>query len=1396
MDFPLPEEKLDVLPFKDISWKKSEKICSDLLASTKKIEYVREYLNQGDGQEGIDIYALDESNDLYLTMQCKNVKNFGPQQITSAVKKFVDGEFYTNSKTFILATRASLGTKACEAEIKIQFEFLKSKNIKFRVWDSRIINRLLKKHPVIVYDAFNEATVRQFNGEEYVLEIRKLVANRIPPPSKLIYDSVPDYIERSIALISERETVSHLFAKGKSLRSLIEEQDKNRYFLLLSDGGNGKSIELDNLAHYYSSPEKQLYPVKVSLRNYPANDSLESYISKIYPNWDRIDEAKLLILFDGLDEVTENLYNELIKRLNVFVEARKKVTIVVSSRTNFYDIQKAEGQLRDFNIITLSKITYTDIEKFAAIKLGFEKDKFLNTIRQRGFGELLHSPFYLIELVALFTANDSSAFPKTKDGIMAGIVDQIILREEIKFALNNSGNSISKERKIKLLKKVALSMTLLGQNTIAHTFIEKLFPESKDQETLKYTLLQNIDGIYQFPHNLIQEYLTALSLVNLTIEEIVNIVAYKPDNTKVKSKWYNAISFYLLLLQDNKTKYQDFVNWILANEPEVLINIEADKLHVDARYNIFVSIIEKYKRMGIYIPYQYFSTDKFIRFSGKTIKVLKYILSEIKSNEQSETQLYCLDLIREFDNLFGLEQEVKEILLKCAVTPSELSRSQYEAIKTLSEFGNYLNLDECYQEILDQCPNLNNYLVRKGIHALISKMQFKNEYLSFAFKSIDLINKEKRPRDVVFGDEYSVTNIFLIDKSFNTISSVLKFIVKRKILHRDRTRNFNLNSDFLKNFTQNCISVYRHEKKIYTELIKFINGIEKNKIDDDNIAEIGAFFKETGTQKKAFLNFYKKIPTHIYSWRLSELIASFADWSCLKRIYREYEKGIVTEDFVRYWRSNIRDNKLHDKFYEYINQKSGQKFEYTPYVSWEKRRAIQEKKDQELLLDKEAFFKELATYFTEAGLKTLSKDYIWQYKINNVTEEDLGDTVTLDLLRDWSKEDGYVTLSDVIAHYTIEKNWEHYLITEIYGMAIAEKEIHEGLKQSTIEYLKNNIVINDLKNAITDGTYTYFSAYLNQFNSIWDLDWNENVLLDILHVDAYGFLDMGNSPNEKERPFEYVLRKINDSNKIKNRVLENLKRGNLAKSVQGSHFRLSAKLHITEAKTFIYQELTKDRYNPFDKTYLADIYLGLNGTLTDFIPIYDIYKGRDDWFWYLSEKLVPMEPGKVYKNLNEILKNDDFEPLRQQASVMLLKQGQYAAIEYFCQYIVKHNDAPFDYHNWDKLHTQRFPIEKSLKILFETLLIAFSRKQPERARSYEHLDQTITVLINYIGQHSEDAYKQAMEMYDYFIQKNINKYPKVKNLQYTVLSFERTYYKNKEENISIDDVVKITETLE
>lgn len=328
------------------------------------------------------------------------------------------------------------------------------------------------------------------------------------------YNRVSDYLPRKVAKAENFSRNYYLFSDYENYENIIQVTDINKHVALLSDAGVGKTTELKQLAYHYSR-NRLYYPILVRLNKY-TNKSISEYFPKY---WELIPEEKLIILLDGLDEIESKNENDAIREIGLFAENHPNICIVISCRTNFYKIENENifgmNTLSGFTSYILLDLGNKEIKKYVNDKLDFKSTYFFDSIYEKDLYRLLRSPFYLVNLVKLYTKNNN--LPKSKAEIFENLLK---LRIKLDITHYQTTKQLEKEKKnvMKNLEYVALAMECLGRNYIYNEELEEILPDSSSRELLEYCttwIKQETDKVtWQFEHNNFQEYLAAKKLVS------------------------------------------------------------------------------------------------------------------------------------------------------------------------------------------------------------------------------------------------------------------------------------------------------------------------------------------------------------------------------------------------------------------------------------------------------------------------------------------------------------------------------------------------------------------------------------------------------------------------------------------------------------------------------------------------------------------------------------------------------------------------------------------------------------------------------------------------------------------------------------------------------------------
>lgn len=165
--FPPSYAKISELPIEKLSWVDFERLCLRLVEEGHSIANCEIYGVSGSKQEGIDIFAFNDSKK-FECFQCKRYQVISPGKLDEIVQEFKKGSWYSKSDKFFLCTSLALNSTRLQDKFNTLKSDLKKDGIDFIKWDSVQINRILKKYPIIVRNFFGDEWCKLFYGGTYV----------------------------------------------------------------------------------------------------------------------------------------------------------------------------------------------------------------------------------------------------------------------------------------------------------------------------------------------------------------------------------------------------------------------------------------------------------------------------------------------------------------------------------------------------------------------------------------------------------------------------------------------------------------------------------------------------------------------------------------------------------------------------------------------------------------------------------------------------------------------------------------------------------------------------------------------------------------------------------------------------------------------------------------------------------------------------------------------------------------------------------------------------------------------------------------------------------------------------------------------------------------------------
>ncbi|WP_449419534.1 NACHT domain-containing protein [Phormidium nigroviride] len=417
----------------------------------------------------------------------------------------------------------------------------------------------------LIYNVSGEYEKRYVNRHG----ILKALGMREPVSLELVYTTVQFLEEPEILNFASLQSLEETYREankrsfqGQDYQKAEELKIANdkQFLMVLGQSGAGKStflrkMGLEALKDKKGEFKHDCIPVFIELKNFPSSHiEIEKVIVDEFricgcPSPDQfianvLEQGKLLILLDGLDEVPKVNINEAINQIKDFVDRYDKNRFIVSCRTAAY-----RHNFKRFTDVKLADFDDTQIEQFIKNWFHSEADKQAGTAQKcwellqkpeySAAKELAHTPL-LLTLLCL-TYDPSQNFPNNRSVLYKKAL-RILLEKwanEKQIQPDEIYQGLSTELEETLLSEIAYSgfeadKLFFSQREMVDqikTFLANKLnaPKHLDGEAVlnaiaiqQGILVERAEDVYSFSHLTLQEYLTAQYIAdNNLIEQLV-----------------------------------------------------------------------------------------------------------------------------------------------------------------------------------------------------------------------------------------------------------------------------------------------------------------------------------------------------------------------------------------------------------------------------------------------------------------------------------------------------------------------------------------------------------------------------------------------------------------------------------------------------------------------------------------------------------------------------------------------------------------------------------------------------------------------------------------------------------------------------------------------------------
>ncbi|MEO6833688.1 MAG: hypothetical protein ABI378_13765 [Chitinophagaceae bacterium] len=1189
--------------------------------------------------------------------------------------------------------------------------------------------------------------------------------------------------------------------KGAKIMRLIDDNDTPKHTLLntiptqkriilLADAGVGKSIELQQAALHFKDEGTPFIPVFKRLNTYTGG-SIEDFLPK---GWGGIDDILLVVFLDGLDEVERPYFQIALSNVQNFVESHPDIRVVVSARTNFYEMpaKHAPGTLLGFKPYKLNDISIYQITQYLKEVHAVDGEAFVHEAYSNGYLDLISKPFFLEILIRHFLETGSLNVSRA-NVFREYLTTKISLDKEHFKELTQQ--TAKRNELVKEMERLALVMESLGRNYLGDDEVREAV-SAKNYDDLKYItgLVKKQEGDkieWAFEHNNLQEYLAAKALSSKPFETVKKFISFAPSHTTVNPSWVNTLSFWTSIA-DEKEK-NALVNWLLQIDREIIVKFERDRIPHDLRFQIFQKIYAFYKKEDIWLRSNKFDAKQLAQFA-QSEETLDFLLSEIgNASGQKRHLLNAISLVERMD-FEQLSTAKYDEVIDLVIGVLETETDTYVIYELLSALGHLKLEDEVkIEQVFQRYQNRTNQYIRSGMYRVLIESDFIDNYIDYFLEGFAVqAKREDDDRErISLGDEgMLLRNALTKVSSSESIIRVFEFFTNDK--NNDYGRSFDW-EELLNGLVEKASKFYKVDKDVFNAVLAFYKYL--GRIYDNKTAKLVLpFFEETKTKQEGFFAIFQS--TDFGAYEKEELLALLIDESILDAYLKQYTERNFTNNDLTYLHNlllfHVRQNEavphLLHRLESVTKELGGPLLQRPTAVDYESLRLEREQKSFDLLFDADALKQAVISVFNSFGEEEISSEEMYQLNRKKFSEKEFHPESVTRILWDWTRN-RTVTLNQITQWMDNGEKFEDYRVNEIYEKI---KGIQEAISDEQRTYLKNwvdkTLPLLDIPNAIRVTSKTSTSWNLKTATCWYFIKRFRFSIPKIKALDFTLFWD--NEREQQERHYSIIntLENFVDISSLKKRVTANLQVDLPVDEIWKNNAVYALSKHLRSAYSAILCELGNEQRSVYTRDEVAKQFLEAT---KDDGSLFKVIKkgGLTNFHWNIMRLIIPKVSlaAEVITHLNGIM-NDVVNNLEDRilASKYLMRLHDLKGLEFYAEHLLK-TGAPDDDYIHNGAGFESITDIQALPILIK--LLALSKQSAFKQDEFNSLENRLLDTISNIAIQSEENLMVVTSKLKEFIEGNKEQIEHLGFLHFSIERMEERFYQTKSQSLTLLEAI-------
>lgn len=1136
---------------------------------------------------------------------------------------------------------------------------------------------------------------------------------------------------------------------------------ENNKFIVYSGAQTGKTTELKNLC--WELQKSGLF-VPVSYEVKSSHDLRQEDM----PQTGWIDGKEVVVIIDALDEINGKEREDLLKTINSFAHDNPDMKMVLSCRSNY----RRDDQLNAFHELYIESMSYEDIKAHIKHETG-ERNTLWRMIVEQKLVDLAKQPFFLNVLIGSY--KEGGTLPKDRNSLY-----KLFIERSYKTEKKEKGTlpeyRVSCEEMIAMLERVAVAMSLMNRQVLTESEFGKCLENNnrKIDECRRYSVIKFEDDVYSFAHNAFREWLTATYLYNQGLSKAKQLASL--PNGRIKPEWYNIIMLWMGMYgPDDKERVQENIEWLRVASMDLIIYADSSSLDQNAKDNIFISILQEYKNLGIRMS-NILADDyrDMLRF-GQSNATVEYIADELREAQPGTAYYADLMCMCYFLNWTVAEKSSEEVFAKLldvldGISVKNLKGKPTGDLQYLylgNEFFYKKNYVKKYYELF---KNSDNYDAIKVMISLIHRTGLVDEYVDYILDKEHFVHDQR---------EGHTTHVVSRDEVYIALGTVERADSIEKIL-RHEFKNFLYYYD--SEWSQYRDMVINLLQKAAKQMMKGINQSLLSSIEvsylrtfpdiyhhthehQDILVGYRDFYGETGIAKTEKDKFDEIEKTGLGDFEskdnIKKIFLKTGLWLTKENLDDYYSKMNPGRDVDRWWAGWLRGCP----YMEMANYASEKYSNFFPETEYEKKSRLRHQDHFNSLADYDVFKQRVLEILDRT--ETDSRDGL--KKVLKEDDENPWNSYVYQFYGQYIGRDGSFSREDIVKAIKDKSVYDSFFMVIVRNsmhMTFQAIFVDEEAKKRMITTAKS-VVENIGKELRCGGEYEEVALKL-MLEGYFTVD--DDTLIALIPLSELSVSrDMGRGFNESYTLFEYIEERVGQD-KLGHHVIRLLRDIDKWKDC-GTGFRLAEyviKNRISDGYQIVFEYITNGCRND---EYLAEQMLKSGIMVEELkaasnkmetslqLSVYaTLCRDLGDERW-VKEQLEPRI--NVYEGYEQKL-----------AIRILLGIGSLEALTF----VVEHSELLNDYRGYNFSYTD----VNAATLLGQVLDICYKNKY-----NYDFANTSIITSLEKIAVQNEESLKEVKRV----IRGLISKDAYYKYLNRYLIQFENKYFESHSPIKNIEQVI-------